>query len=62
MCKSIELYRTKANLHVGNFLKLFRKLGESQDGMQDVTEESNWITNVGNNVLEGPGRKRCAPE
>lgn len=26
--------------------KLFRKLGESQDGMQDVTEESNWITNV----------------
>lgn len=29
--------------------------------MQDVTEESNWITNIGNNVLEGPGGKGVPP-
>lgn len=40
------------------FKKLSGTLGEPQDGMQTVTDESDFTLSVGQNLIEGGGRKK----
>ena len=39
--------------------KSFRWLGKSQDGMQNMTKQSDCIKNLGNNLTKGDERKMC---
>lgn len=47
----------RINLNLGKSKKSFRRLENSQDGMQMVTKEFNSITNVLNNLPKGVEEK-----
>ena len=58
----IEVYSSKdKHLCMKIKKKIFKRLGESQKGIQTVKEKV-YITNVLYNVREGNGGKRCWPK